>query len=186
MYNAARWVPVWFCVDTYVGTVKLIDGRSMQPTFNTRGREYNDLVVLDRWSARQLDLRRGDVVVLRAPNHPEELMTKRVVGLPGDCVQPRADARMGPAPTYVPRGHVWVEGDNSQASNDSNNFGAVAAALIEARVSYKIWPLEERGRVEQRELSRDRLIRRAPCETTAAAAAQAAGMLPWNVPSRYS
>ena len=30
----------------------------------------------------------------------------------------------------MPRGHVWIEGDNESNSNDSNQFGPVAAGLI--------------------------------------------------------
>ena len=82
-------VPVFLCVDSYVGSVKLVGGRSMQPTFNSRGKETNDVVVLDRWSVRQLAYKRGDVVVLRSPHEPNELLTKRVVGLPGDWIRPR-------------------------------------------------------------------------------------------------
>ena len=48
--RAAPMVPVFFCVDNYIGTVKLVGGRSMQPTFNARGKEHNDVVLLIRWS----------------------------------------------------------------------------------------------------------------------------------------
>ena len=148
-------VPVFFCIDNYIGTVKLVGGRSMQPTFNKRGKQNNDAVVLDRWSARTLAYRRGDVVVLRSPNAPDEMLTKRVVGLPGDWVRPRAAAHAFENATdssqlsaasrdvvHVPRGQLWVEGDNAASSNDSNGFGCVAAALIEARVWFKLWPLK--------------------------------------------
>ena len=90
--KAAPLVPVFFCIDNYVGTVKLVGGRSMQPTFNARGKETTDVVVLDRWTARRLAFRRGDVVVLASPHAPEELMTKRVLGLAGDWVRARPDS----------------------------------------------------------------------------------------------
>ena len=66
-------VPVFFCVDQFIGTIKLVGGRSMQPTFNARGKAYNDVVVLDRWSARSLAYERGDVIVLRSPHAPSEM-----------------------------------------------------------------------------------------------------------------
>ena len=31
----------------------------------------------------------------------------------------------------VPRGHLWVEGDNEHNSNDSNHFGPVASGLVD-------------------------------------------------------
>ena len=169
----------------------------MQPTFNKRGKQNNDAVVLDRWSARTLAYRRGDVVVLRSPNAPDEMLTKRVVGLPGDWVRPRAAAHAFENATdssqlsaasrdvvHVPRGQLWVEGDNAASSNDSNGFGCVAASLVEARVCFKLWPLSEAGPVERQELSRDRLTYRAPFESVAAANARACGMLPWHLPQR--
>lgn len=182
--RAAPLVPVFFCVDNYVGTIKLVGGRSMQPTFNSRGKEHNDVVVLDRWSARQLAYQRGDVVVLRSPSNPSELMTKRIVGLPGDWVRPRADATNGQSsstPVAVPRGHLWVEGDNEHASKDSNNFGPIAAALVEARVAFKLVPHNEAGFVTRKDIAPDRLIHRARVESIAGAVQAHAGTLPWHL-----
>jgi len=156
----------------------------MQPTFNSRGREYHDLVVLDKWNARQLNIRRGDVVVLRAPHNPDELLTKRVVGLPGDCVRPRPTARHGDEATHIPRGHLWIEGDNEHASNDSNSFGSVSVGLVEARVAYKLWPLSERGRIERSELSKERIVYRTSCENVAESTARSSGMLSWHLPRK--
>lgn len=175
--RAAPLVPVFFCIDSYLGTIKPVGGRSMQPTFNSRGRETHDVVVLDRWTARQLSYHRGDVVVLRSPEEPSELLTKRVVGLPGDIVRPR----IGGTGVQVPRGQLWVEGDNPHASNDSTSFGAVAAALVEARVCYKLWPPNEAGPVVQRELAPERLLYRSTCNTMAAAASRNAGLSPWQI-----
>lgn len=38
-------------------------------------------------------LRRGDVVVVKSPDHPERSVVKRVTGLPGDWIQVRALVR---------------------------------------------------------------------------------------------
>lgn len=58
----------------------------------------------------------------------------------------------------IPRGHIWVEGDNGPNSNDSNSFGSVPAGLLEAVVTHKLYPLSEAGRVERRELPRERVV----------------------------
>lgn len=186
--KAAPLVPVFFCIDNYVGTVKLVGGRSMQPTFNARGKENNDAVVLDRWSARQFAYRRGDVVVLRSPHEPRELMTKRVVGLAGDWVRPRDNGSgVTTAALPVPRGQLWVEGDNEHASKDSNSFGTISASLVEARVCFKLWPLKEAGIVQRRELAGDRLVHRCHCETVASASQANSGPLPWHIAgNRYA
>lgn len=58
----------------------------------------------------------------------------------------------------MPRGHIWIEGDNARNSNDSNLFGPIAAGLVEARIIAKLWPLQEAGLVERKEPSRERLV----------------------------
>ena len=87
-------------------------------------------------------------MVLRAPPgvQDDNMMTKRVTAVAGDRVCRRgADGAL--EPEHVPIGCVWVEGDNAQNSMDSNNFGAVATDLIEAKVILKLWPPNEFGRI---------------------------------------
>ena len=151
----------------------------MQPTFNSRGKDTNDAVLLDKWSVRQYAYQRGDVVVLRSPHEPTELLTKRVVGLPGDLIRPRSNAHHSDV-VHLPRGQLWVEGDNEHRSNDSNSFGPVSAALVEARVCFKLWPLWEAGPVLRSESANDRLVHRTTCGSMATAAARASGPLPWH------
>lgn len=40
----------------------------------------------------------------------------------------------------IPKGHVWIEGDNKLLSNDSRNFGPVPVGLIHGIVEARIWP----------------------------------------------
>ena len=70
-------------------------------------------------------------------------MTKRVVGVAGDQVT-RQEGGVA-EPMTVPRGCVWVEGDNANNSIDSHAFGAVATELIDAKVVLKLWPPSEVG-----------------------------------------
>ncbi len=41
----------------------------------------------------------------------------------------------------VPDGHIWVEGDNSNNSSDSRNYGPVSAALVVGKVWMRLWPI---------------------------------------------
>ena len=47
----------------------------------------------------------------------------------------------------VPPGHVWVEGDEQFHSLDSNMYGPVPIALITAKVSHIVYPLDRAGAV---------------------------------------
>ena len=38
----------------------------------------------------------------------------------------------------VPKGHVWLEGDNSDVSSDSRTYGPVPYALLKSRVFYRV------------------------------------------------
>lgn len=44
---------------------------------------------------------------------------------------------------YVPRGHVWVEGDNFENSTDSRTYGPIPIGLIQSRVLCRVWPLHD-------------------------------------------
>lgn len=105
--------------------------------------------------------RRGDIVAIEDyPEHGESLL-KRVVGLPGDSIEVRddrafvngspesytfpVDIRTGPhrytlGPVAIPKGAVFVMGDNRAVSLDSRDFGAVPIRNILGRVEFLFFP----------------------------------------------
>lgn len=91
--RSAPIVPVFLAVHDYMVSVAWVGGRSMQPTFNTRGERHNDAVLLDKYSAKTHRYQRGDVVVVRSPSKPNELLTKRVIGIGGDWIRTREGSR---------------------------------------------------------------------------------------------
>ncbi|XP_055586141.1 mitochondrial inner membrane protease subunit 1 [Uranotaenia lowii] len=40
----------------------------------------------------------------------------------------------------VPRGHLWIEGDNIHNSSDSRNYGPVPIGLVKSRAVCRVWP----------------------------------------------
>lgn len=57
----------------------------MQPTLNPE-QEFKferDYVYLSKWSVRNLDMDRGDIVSVKSPKNPKHTLIKRIVGLQG-------------------------------------------------------------------------------------------------------
>eukprot|EP00611_Tribonema_gayanum_P018542 TRINITY_DN31677_c0_g1_i1.p1 TRINITY_DN31677_c0_g1~~TRINITY_DN31677_c0_g1_i1.p1 ORF type:complete len:196 (+),score=51.66 TRINITY_DN31677_c0_g1_i1:120-707(+) len=130
----------------YIGEITMCVGPSMLPTINQEG----DVVVLDKMTARSGQIQVGDVVVASSPRDPNGHICKRVRALGGDTVTqaPRA-WYADEVEVVIPRGYVWLEGDNKNNSTDSRSYGAIPEAMIQGRVWLKLWPLTQFGRVSR-------------------------------------
>lgn len=81
---------------------------------------------------------KGDIVSLVSPNHPSEVLVKRIIALEGETIK-----TLSYKTRYVtiPKGHCWIEGDNHAQSLDSNYFGPVSVGLIHSKATFILWPL---------------------------------------------
>jgi signal peptidase I len=158
---------VAFVVRTTLAQAFWIPSPSMEPTLHE-----GDRVLVNKLSYRLHDVNRGDIIVFERPeeaasaNPQDDIkdLIKRVVGLPGDTIEARADGvvyindrrlnepylpsgtRTGNLPRQeVPEGHVFVMGDNRNNSSDSREFGAVDEDLIVGRAFMRIYPLGDIG-----------------------------------------
>ncbi|XP_029644751.1 mitochondrial inner membrane protease subunit 1-like [Octopus sinensis] len=127
-----------YCVNSYIGSVVYCSGPSMEPTIINR-----DIVLTEQISVRRNRLHKGDVVVSVSPENPKSFICKRLVAFEGDCIFNDIDNSF----QYVPRGHVWLEGDNKSNSSDSRFYGPVPYGLLKGRVCLKIWPLFKFGKL---------------------------------------
>ncbi|KAI9296259.1 LexA/Signal peptidase, partial [Neoconidiobolus thromboides FSU 785] len=113
-------------------------GPSMLPTLNI----YGDYLLLDKISPRIQKLSIGDLIVFTSPADPHITACKRIIGMPGNtiCINPTSP------PEYreylkLPKGRVWVQGDNGTNSTDSRVYGPLPMGLIKAKVLFRAFPV---------------------------------------------
>lgn len=148
----ALWSTIMFLfIHRFVVTTVVVEGRSMSPTLQPGDRYY-----VNCWLPYIRGYNRGDLVVIRDRSR-NDLMVKRIVGLPGDRIQLRKGkvCRNGiilnepyvPAGSYtysrhlgaqtvvVGRDSYFVLGDNRLTSEDSRSYGDVDRADLVGLIS---------------------------------------------------
>jgi len=133
---------------------RVVLGQSMEPTLHT-----GEYVMLDKVTYHFRAPERGDIVVFRYPYAPKDDYIKRVIGLLGDHVQVYGGAvyvdghrlresYIADPPDYtdnkvVPKGYLYVLGDNRDNSSDSHEWGLLPRQNIIGRAMFSYWPLSE-------------------------------------------
>ena len=144
-------------INLFLAQPTRVHGQSMEPNLHTDQR-----LVVEKVSYRLHGPRRGDIVVFSMPLQSEELLIKRVIGLPGETVEihdgkvyindtlldepyltQETRGRFGPI--VIPPLHVFVLGDNRSFSNDSRAFDAVPIENILGRAWLSYWPVKDLG-----------------------------------------
>lgn len=136
-----------------VASPSLIDGDSMEPTL-----EEGERVMVVKPELLVGKLERGDVVVFESVENEGKELIKRVAALPGETVSVRGDAvyvdgeplrgadasrdlpGFSGSSNPVPPGHLYVLGDNRDASRDSRAFGPVSKDRIKGEAVVTFWP----------------------------------------------
>lgn len=145
---ATALVAVALC-HSLVFSVCVVSGASMRPTLAPGER-----VLVYRLAS---EFTRGDLVVVKNPDAPDDLLVKRIVALPREEVAARSGVlTVGPfvvpepyvlrgttigdlPPSRVPEGHYFVLGDNRAESVDSRTFGAIDRRLVVGKVVLSLW-----------------------------------------------
>ena len=165
--NAVEWVAivigallVALIVKTFLIQAFYIPSLSMYSTL-----DKGDRVLVNKVSYHVHDIHRGDIVVFkRPPGVPDtgiKDLIKRVIGLPGDTVEAHGGSmyvngkqlKEGyldrgtvtsdfPVKT-VPKGDIFVMGDNRGNSEDSRVFGPIAEKLVVGRAFVRVWPIQD-------------------------------------------
>lgn len=139
---------MFYVVNEFLVVVVMLDGCSMMPSFHD-----GDWIVAEKLSIRAFnDVAVGDVVISRSKKDPPSFVCKRVAAVSGELLPQPHEGGPGSFEGYdsVPRGHVWLEGDNQADSVDSWFYGAVPFNLLRSRVIFRIWPPRRFGWLSNR------------------------------------
>ncbi|XP_050428811.1 mitochondrial inner membrane protease subunit 1 [Adelges cooleyi] len=129
VFNCFKYYCVFHCVTEHVVDVVICSGESMEPSIQS-----GDIVIIQRFSKVFNNVDKGDMILAKSPNE-NKLVVKRIQAMDGQTV------RRGMRYRTVPKGSVWLEGDNKNNSLDSWHYGPVPKGLICGRVLCRIWPL---------------------------------------------
>jgi signal peptidase I len=153
-------------INLFLAQATRVYGQSMEPNLHTDQRLVVEKLSYNRQIRQILGLNgpeRGDVVVIRVESQGDELLIKRVIGLPGDVVeihdghvivngQPLNEPYVAGstttgfyAPTTIPPLQIFVLGDNRGFSNDSRSFGTIPLEDVVGRAWFSYWPPEQIG-----------------------------------------
>lgn len=155
---------------TYLLGSYYVPSASMESTLN-----IGDRIFGQKWGLGN-DIKRGDVVIFKDPHDwlagesTDGYLVKRVIGLPGDTVS-CCDAlgrvqvngisitepyvKYGESPSEdaftatVPKGSLWVMGDNRDESNDSRyqDYPFVPVDDVVAKVFYVYYPFSNQHKL---------------------------------------
>lgn len=148
-------------IKTFLFNTTYVLGYSMYPTLHERDRLFTNKIIYKISSPK-----RGDIVVLKAPDDPTKDYIKRVIGIEGDIVE-IIDGKVyvngeeyieeyisEDAYTYsyensvwkVEKGYVFVLGDNRNkgASKDSRYLGLIPIDSIKGKAVYRYFPFDSR------------------------------------------
>lgn len=114
----------------FVARLAIVFGPSMEPTLQ----QYDFLVV---WQLGYTP-EKGDIVVTTADNPLQQNIIKRIVAVEGETI---SFERNGEAVTVtVPKGQVFLMGDNREHSTDSRELGCFAVEDICGKAVARIFP----------------------------------------------
>ncbi len=159
-------VAIGLFIVKFVAQITVVNGSSMVPTLQDGNR-----LLIEKLSPRFHKLQRGDIVTVNVPEFLEagkETIIKRIIGLENDTVEikegkvfvngsPLEESYINGDPTNafepqyskltVPKGSIYVLGDNRGNSKDSRIIGPVDLGKVGGKVLVRIFPFNEVGSV---------------------------------------
>ena len=145
-----------FIIRQFVVELYIVDGPSMRPTLQSQER-----LVVNKFIYQFREPQKGEILVFQYPRDPKRDFIKRVIATAGDTVEIK-DGRVFvndqllnedyilektkseyPKST-VPKGTIFVMGDNRNNSEDSRfaDVGVGPLDLIKGKAMMVFWPLD--------------------------------------------
>ena len=124
---------------------------SMVPTF-----EINDRII----AIKPNSLERNNIVIVKDPQGSDDILTKRIIGLPGEKIEIKSksvfingekisEPYIKEKPSYllekksIPSLSYFLLGDNRNKSEDSSVWGSVKAGMIVGKVICLYYPFKK-------------------------------------------
>lgn len=144
----------------FVFNITLVDGKSMYPTLDD-----GDRLITEKISLNWREVKRGDILVIHAPDKVNQNYIKRVVAVAGDRIELKdglvylngevlKEKYIVDNPTHpyrgvsvwdIKEGQVFVMGDNRGASNDSRSFGPIDVKEVMGISIFRLFPFSKFG-----------------------------------------
>lgn len=155
-------VALAFCIRTFLFEPYMVEGKSMYPSL-----EHHERLIVDKLNHFISEPKKGEVVVFRFPKDPSRDFIKRVIATGGDSVEmqngkvfvngqqlnetyiwqqdPKGKNISNYRKCIVPKGTIFVLGDNRNNSEDSRfaDVGMVPLDLVKGRAVVCFWPLDK-------------------------------------------
>lgn len=143
----------------YVFSRATVTGPSMQPTFSNK-----DVIFVEKVSTEIGHISRGEIVIFNSKDENNDTYIKRVIGIAGDRIDIKdsqvylngkllsekylpAGVRTEPnsinTKYTIPKGHIFVLGDNRSNSTDSRILGPISLKNIKGHVVLRVYPFNK-------------------------------------------
>ena len=78
-------------------------------------------------------------MALKSVNNPKENLCKRVLGVEGDIIYNPLTSQT----TLIPKGHIWIQGDNTSNSTDSRHYGPIPYNMLIGKIFMRVVPFHQ-------------------------------------------
>ena len=155
-----------FLIRVFIAEPRYIPSESMFPTLET-----GDRLVIEKVAYKFHPPTKGEIIVFQPPAklrllgyQPNQAFIKRAIAVAGETVAvqdgvvyingiPQSEDYIAAPPEYdllpitVPKGQLFVMGDNRNNSNDSHVWGFLPAENVIGHAVFRFWPVERIGTV---------------------------------------